>query len=210
MKKSTHAKKPASKYVKCILGAAIIGLTGFSSFLVTGNSYKALSAGDADIKVLGTSNLHDWTMEAKDVVCSANFVFLPGENTQPKSLTDLNLSVAVHNLKSGKSSMDSKAYSALKADKFNSIAFVLTSATIVPSSKNQFQVKASGNLSIAGMTKPVSMEVNGVVNPDGTITCTGSEKVKMTDYQIKPPVFMLGALKTGDELTINFSVIFKK
>lgn len=210
MKKSTSAKNLTSKYTKYVLGAIIICLTGFSGIPVTGKIYKAVSSGDADIKVLGTSNLHNWTMEAKDIACSANFDFLPGNNSEPQSLTSLSLSVLVRNLKSGESSMDSKAYSALKADKFSSIVFVLTSATIVPSSKNQFQVNASGNLTIAGVTKPVSMEVNGLVNPDGTITCTGSEKVKMTDYQVKPPVFMLGALKTGDGLTINFTVVFKK
>jgi len=48
------------------------------------------------------------------------------------------------------------------------------------------------------------------VNPDGSIACSGSEKLKMTDYKIKPPVFMLGALKTGDVLNINFSLTFKK
>jgi polyisoprenoid-binding protein YceI len=210
MKKSTHAKNLPARYVKYALGAVIVCLMGFSGILPVGNIYKAASSGDADIKVLGTSNLHNWTMEAKDIACSASFDFLPGNSSEPKSLTALNLSVPVHNLKSGESSMDSRAYSALKASKFNSIAFVLTSATIVPSAKNQFQVKALGNLSIAGVSKPVSMEVNGLVNPDGTITCTGSEKVKMTDYQIKPPTFMLGALKTGDALTINFTVVFKK
>jgi len=47
-------------------------------------------------------------------------------------------------------------------------------------------------------------------NPDGSIACSGSQQIKMTDYQIKPPSFMLGALKTGDALTINFSLTLKK
>jgi polyisoprenoid-binding protein YceI len=193
-----------------ILAIALISLTGFSGIHPEKNKTRSATSGDADIKVSGTSNLHDWTMEAKNSSCSATFNFLPGNNNQPQSLTALTLSVPVQNLKSGKSSMDSKAYSALKADKFNSIVFVLTSATIVPAPKGRFLVTTSGNLSIAGVTKPISMEVSGLVNPDGTITCTGSQNVKMTDYQIKPPVFMLGALKTGDELAIKFTVVFKK
>ena len=31
----------------------------------------------------------------------------------------------------------------------------------------------------------------------------------MADYRIKPPSFMFGALRTGDDLTINFSLILK-
>jgi hypothetical protein len=32
----------------------------------------------------------------------------------------------------------------------------------------------------------------------------------MTDYHIKPPTYMLGALKTGNKLTIDFTMVVKK
>jgi len=32
----------------------------------------------------------------------------------------------------------------------------------------------------------------------------------MSDYQIKPPTYMLGALKTGNALTIDFTLTVKK
>jgi polyisoprenoid-binding protein YceI len=198
-------------YVRNSIGAVIVflaGVIGFTSLtgFVGGNS----PAADADIKVLGTSNLHNWTMEAKDVTCSAKFNFLSGNDNLPKSLTALNLSVPVKNLKSGESSMDSRAYTALKADTYGAIVFALTSATIVPGAKDHFLIKSAGNLSIAGVTKAVTMDVNCQVSADGIITCIGSEKLKMTDYQIKPPTFMLGALKTGNDLTINFTLVVKR
>jgi polyisoprenoid-binding protein YceI len=189
------------------IAIALICLTGFSGLRPADSTNRSTTTGDADIKVSGTSNLHDWTMEAKNSSCSASFNFLPGNANQPQSLTALTLSVPVQNLKSGKSSMDSKAYTALKAKTYSTIVFVLTSATILPGQKNQFEVKSTGNLSIAGVTKQVTMDVTGIVNTDGTITCHGSKKLKMTDYQIKPPVFMLGTLKTGDDLTIDFILI---
>jgi polyisoprenoid-binding protein YceI len=210
MKQSTHSKNRPASYVRYALGAIVICLSGFSDILPAGNANLPASPGNADIKVSGTSNLHDWTMEAKDISCSAEFNFLPGNSNEPKSLTALTLSVPVQQLKSGKSSMDSKAYDALNVKKYNAIVFTMTTAAIVPGQKNQFQVKTTGNLSIAGVTKPVTMDVTGTVNADGTITCHGSEKLKMTDFQVKPPVFMLGALKTGDELTIDFTVVIKK
>jgi len=193
--------------------AGIIGFTGLTAFTGTHRPTSALKvavAGNADIKVLGTSNLHNWTMEAKNITCSAKFNFGPGNGNEPKSLTELNLTVPVKDLKSGESSMDSRAYTALKAKTFTDISFSLTSATIVPGQKDHFLIKGAGNLSIAGVTKPVSMDVNCQVSTDGLITCTGSEKLKMTDYQIKPPTFMLGAFKTGNDLTINFTLVVKK
>ena len=99
---------------------AIIFLLGLSGSLRAQDAYRVA---DPDIKVLGTSNLHNWTMEAKDVTCSANFVFGHGGNGLPQSLTELKLVIPIHNLKSGESSMDSRAYTALKADKFGTIEF---------------------------------------------------------------------------------------
>lgn len=186
---------------------AIIFLLGLSGSLRAQDAYRVA---DPDIKVLGTSNLHNWTMEAKDVSCLANFVFGPSGTGLPQSLTALNLVIPVHNLKSGESLMDSRAYNALKADKFGTISFTSASASIIPGQKNQFQVKSSGTMTIAGAKQPVVLIVSCQVNTDGSITCSGSQQLKMTDYQIKPPSFMLGALKTGDLLTINYSLILKK
>jgi polyisoprenoid-binding protein YceI len=210
MKKPTSIKNSISKYVSYICGAAVVLLAAFPGIILAQDTYKISASGDPDIKVLGTSNLHNWSMEAKMLSCSAKFNFPGGNNSLPQSLTSLNLTIPVQNLKSGESSMDSRAYSALKSDKYAAITYVLTAGSIVPAAKNQFQVKSTGNMSIAGVTRVVALDVNCLVNPDGSITCKGTQLLKMTDYQIKPPVFMLGALKTGDELTIDFTLVFKK
>jgi polyisoprenoid-binding protein YceI len=198
------------KNISSILGIFFLCWFNFNGILLAQDSYKFINSGNADIKVLGTSNLHNWTMEAKGISCSANFNFLPGTSDQLQSLSELNLSVPVQNLKSGESLMDSRAYTALKSEKFNSIVFVMTSASIISLQKNHFQIKGLGNLTIAGVTRVVNMLVDCSVNPDGTITCNSSQKLKMTDFQIKPPVFMMGVLKTGDELTIDLTCVLNK
>ncbi len=206
MKKNLLFKAPDAAYTRSIWGLAIIFLA-FAGSLRAQDVYRAA---DPDIKVLGTSNLHNWSMEAKDITGSAKFGFPAAGGGQPQSLTALDLSIPVHNLKSGESSMDSRAYTAMKADKFGAITFTSASAVIVPGQKNQFQVKSTGSMTIAGMTQPVVLYGCCQVNADGSIGCSGSAQLKMTDYQIKPPSFMLGALKTGDALTINFSLTLKK
>ncbi len=209
MKKITSSKNTRSKYLKYAIGIAVVCLTGFTGISPTPPTNNATKPGDADIKISGTSNLHNWTMEAKGISCPAKFNFLPGHG-QPESLTALTLSIPVQDLKSGESGMDSRAYTALKAKQFSNIVFEQTSATLTAGQKDQFQVKSLGNLSIAGVSKPVAMDAACLIDADGTITCSGSAKLKMTDYQIKPPTFMLGALKTGNDLTINFKLVVKK
>lgn len=45
------------------------------------------------------------------------------------------------------------------------------------------------------------------VNKDGTIHCTGSDELKMTDYNVKLPSPMLGAMKIGDDVKLSFTVV---
>jgi hypothetical protein len=206
MKKNNRFTAPALTYIKGISGLAMIFLIGLSGSLQAQDAYQVA---DPEIKVLGTSNLHNWSMEAKDIACSAKFTFVPGSSL-PQSLTALDLAIPIHNLKSGESLMDSRAYTALKADKFGTITFTSASAVIVPGQRNQFQVKSTGTMTIAGVGRPVVLTVACQVNVDGSITCSGSQELKMTEYQIKPPSFMLGALRTGDVLTINYSLVLKK
>jgi hypothetical protein len=205
MKKYVPLTSSCPTYIKGIWVLPVF----FLMFAGSIRAQEVYNAPDPDIKVLGTSNLHNWSMEAKEVSCSAKFGFSPG-NTLPQTLTALELSLAVHNLKSGESMMDSRAYTAMKADKFATITFSSSSSVIVPGQKGQFQIKSTGNLKIAGVEQPVTLVAACQVNADGLIVCNGSQQIKMTDYQIKPPSFMLGALKTGDALTINYSIIFKK
>ena len=207
MKKNNQFAKLALTYTKGVSSVAFIFLLGLSGSLRAQDAYRAY---DPDIKVLGTSNLHNWEMEAKDITCSAKFTFAPGAGVLPQSLASLDLVIPVHNLKSGESLMDSRAYNALKADKFGIITFTSSSAVIVPGQKNQFQVKSTGTMTIAGAPRQVLLITACQVNADGSISCSGSQELKMTDYQIKPPSFMLGALRTGDLLTINYSLILKK
>jgi YceI-like domain len=169
----------------------------------------APGAASADIKVLGTSNLHDWTMEDKDVACTAKFTYASGKSV-PDGLNGFGFTFPIHNLKSGKSGMDSKAYDAMKAKSGGDIVFTASSSTVTPGSGGQFSVKSKGSLTIAGISQPVVLTATCIAQADGSISCKGMDKLLMSDYQIKPPTYMLGALKTGNALTIDFTMIVKK
>jgi hypothetical protein len=163
--------------------------------------YKLSSSKDNVIKVAGKSNVHDWTMIGENPVCEASFGPVSADGV-PKSLGSLNFSVKAKNLKSESESMNNRTYKA--------IDFKLREASITPLQKNKFSVNATGTLTIAGVSKVINLVVSGEVKADNTIVCTGQEKIKLTDYGIQPPSFMLGAMKVGNELTILFTLNLKK
>jgi polyisoprenoid-binding protein YceI len=170
--------------------------------------YKISDSKDIDMKLSGTSTLHNWSMDAKIFSSTADFKFkVPG---QLAAINSLAFTLAVADLKSGESGLDKNAYKTLNAKQYKDITYKLISATVTPKDNGKYLVKSRGSLTIAGVTKEVMMDVSCSVNKDGTVTCTGSQSLNMTDYAVKPPKFMLGAMKTGDAVTLDFTLVYKK
>ncbi len=149
--------------------------------------------------ISGTSTLHDWTMTSAEATYDARFE-LSNEGT-PIQLVSLTYSLPAESLKSGKGAMDKNAYNALNTDKHKKITFVLTGSAAEGSA-----LKCTGNLTIAGVTKPITLDADCKPGANGDMTCTAKYALKMTDYKVEPPTFMFGSIKTGDDLTLAFSI----
>ena len=110
--------------------------------------------------------------------------------------TALTVKVPVAGLKSGHAGLDKNLQKALKAEEFPEIVFSLASY------KAQ---EATGTLSIAGVAKPavVKVAVNGTV-------VTGEHELKMSDFGVKPPKMMMGAVKTDDKVVVKFRIDLKQ
>jgi polyisoprenoid-binding protein YceI len=199
-----------NKQFRLIVVCISIGCLGLNNPVASQSIYKINESKDIDIKLSGTSTLHNWAMEARAFDGDAQFGFSPGNDRQLTSLTSLTFSLDVRNLKSDEKALDKNAYKALKTDRYKDILFTMTSASVFPEQESKYLIKTHGNLSIAGVTREIEMDVYCVVNTDESIRCTGSDKLNMTDYQVKPPSFLLGAMKTGDAITLDFTLVFKK
>ncbi len=189
--------------------AIVIAAILFSAMpqgLLAQTNYKLIPGKDATIKVLGSSNIHDWTMASSAMESRGEFKFDDGSF---RSLSEFSFSIDAKSLKSEHESMDNRTYKTIKADQYPTISYKLNSAVITLLQKNKYMIKATGDLTIAGTTQTVVLNVTAVVNPDNTITCTGSQKIKLTDYKIQPPSFMLGAMKVTNDLTIQFNLLYK-
>ena len=190
-----------SKISKMLLALIVVS----AAWAMASVSAQTFVVKSYDMKISGTSNMHDWTMKAKDANINAVWTLQPGKISD---LTGLDFSMPVKGLKSNSDLMDSRTYTTLKADKHQKINFKLVSADVTQQQGNQYLIKATGNLTIGGVTKSVVLMANGIMNNEKLITVTGSKKIKMSEWQIKPPSFMFGAMKVGDEVTIDFNLKF--
>ena len=156
----------------------------------------------------GTSTFHDWDMTSEKANCDISFNF---DGANITDLSSLLFTVQVETLKSDSKGLNKNAYKALNVEKYPVISFSSNYANIRSNGPNSYIISAKGKLTISGISKDVWLVGFSTVNPaDMSIQITGSVKIKMTEYNVKPPGFMFGAMKTGNEITVKFNVSLKK
>lgn len=159
---------------------------------------------DFKMTITGTSSLHDWESEVTKLTADGKFTV----DGTLKSIENLLVEIPVIDIVSPKGSvMDKKTYKALEEEDHPTITYRLTKVqSITPKGSNGFTVKTSGKLTIAGTTKDVTIQVDGERLANGNLKFTGSKALKMTDFNVEPPTALLGTIKTGDDISVNFQL----
>jgi len=193
------------KFPLFIVIVTLIGSLLFSANVAAQSKHK--STGAVNIVIEGTSNIHDWDIKSDKGTCTS--VFDVNNVGSLKSISALSFSVPAKSLKSKHSGMDKNTYKALNTASYSSIDFTAASVDIKPSGNVGYILTTKGKLTIAGTSREVSLLANGTVNPDKSITYSGTYHLKMTEYKVAPPTAMLGTIKTGDDVVVKFNMVLK-
>jgi len=155
-----------------------------------------------NLTISGTTNVHDY--ETKVTQMNGEIV-LNGTN-QVKGMI---VNIPVKSIKSKEKLMDTKTYEAFNAEKYPIITFKMTELNSLQLNGTDVNVAVSGNLTINGTTKKVTLKSNGKVLKSGSYQFKGALALKMTDFNMKPPTAMMGMMKVGDGITLKYDVIFE-
>jgi polyisoprenoid-binding protein YceI len=167
-----------------------------------GQQTYVLGNQESEMTIDGTSTLHGWTSNVESLEGSVKIDF---SESDISNIQDLNISILVQSIKSGKSGLDKNMYKALKAAKYPKIGFHLNS---IKKESNQFNYK--GALKIAGYSKEISGNVSYDQASESRIYFSGAISFNMSEFKIDPPKAMMGAIKTGDQVTIKYTLVFNK
>ena len=177
------------------------------------------------VTIDGTSTIHDWTVEG--AIIGGIFEIDPAFQADKtlKGVACLNtrgkapiatITIPVRSLKSkvavASQRMDEVMYEAMRIKENPKITYKLNEMVIkgaVPDSGTPVKFDTKGELMVSGVTNTIDMEVamERIASPDGEmLKFAGSKVVKMTDFKIQPPApkLAMGAIKTGDEVTVKF------
>lgn len=168
-----------------------------------------LALGSARVSIAGTSNIHTYTastttvrltrVQVASVATGANFW---DEVVKPGQLEAFEIVIPAATLTSPKEGLDKNMQKALKVQEFPDITFRLLRTT----AGTNGALNAVGVLKIAGVEREVTLTLK-TERQDAGLLVKGELGLLMTDFNIKPPVAMLGMLKTDPKVVITFETV---
>jgi YceI-like domain len=194
-----------SAFLSCLIPVVLV-ISGSQS-TVLAQTWQKLSP-DSKLWIDGASNKSDWTVYATDIKGR----ILDGGNLSGfRMFESVEMTVRASGIVSRKSRiMDRIMLGALKASDFPDIVFESThvGGSALPDSARLAvsELDMEGNLTLAGVTKPIRLKVTVSKGEGDTYRFTGSKEIVMTDYGIKPPTALFGSLHTKNEVTVNFDL----
>ena len=178
-------------------------ITGFTPVVMAQQTAKFL-ASESSMEIKGTSNLHEWEERVKSFNVTLDVVY--GNNTV-QGFNNVVFSSASTAIESDNSIMTNKTQEALNVKKYPEIRFTQTSKGVLQNQNGKLTGTIEGNLELAGVRKLITLSFEGKVE-SGKLSISGSEKIKMSDFNISAPTALLGSLKTGDEVELIYLLQF--
>lgn len=151
-----------------------------------------------DFNVSGTSTVRGWTCEAKGVV-----TVTPGKTSSPvpgfaSGVESATVTVPLKAFKCPNDEMTQHLNEAMKSDKFPEIVFRLEKYEA-----GGGQTQATGTMTILGASQQVIFPATLKASGKG-VEIAGNTRLDMTKFGVEPPVVMLGLLKVGPQIRIEF------
>jgi polyisoprenoid-binding protein YceI len=164
----------------------------------------------SEVTIEGTSSLHAFHCKTNKI--NAYVDVDPGYAKDltkvARPIVSVKVNIVVRTLSCGNGQMDNNMFSTLDADKNPLIKYTMSNYDILDGTKSPaaFVATTTGTLTISGQEKVINMKINAERLSDGKATAQAEQAILMTDFGIKPPSFMFGRLKVGNEVTVKFNL----
>ncbi len=156
----------------------------------------------------GTSTVRNWSCAAPriDAVIDADAGAPAAVLGLAKAVKTVTLTFPVAQLDCVNNTMNGHMRRALNADRQPTIRFSLTSYELARATAVTGTLQ--GTLLLNGQTRPITFPATFAA-ADGALRVTGRYALKMTDWGVEPPKLMMGAMKVGEVVTVNFDLLLQ-
>ena len=152
----------------------------------------------AQYEVSGTSTVRGWSCPVEGAMEAT-----PGQSLDPlpgfpSGLNSVKVTVQVYEFECPEEEMNEHLQEAMEASEYPEIIFKLQQYSMAGET-----AKASGTITIHGVTKSIRFEIE-LVESSGGVRGVGQTKINITEFGVTPPSVWLGLLNVGEVVTIKF------
>lgn len=166
---------------------------------------------DSRLWVEGTSNVRDFTCTARTMeadIATTSSTAATALYAGEKAVTSVAFRIPAARLDCKNGQMNEHMLKALKAGTSPMIAFELGTYELLDTS-GKVHAKLAGTLSLGGVTKSITLDVDLVQEAAGGLRVKGTYDLRMTEFGLKPPSLMMGTMKVSDLVKVNFDLMLK-
>lgn len=165
--------------------------------------YQALP--ESELYIEGDATLRDYSCQADTLEASVRF---PDSAAVSNQVPEVRLSIRVRAFECGLRPMNRDLYQALKAEQHPSIEFQLRTVQRVgpADSTGWHPVRILGDLTIAGQTRTVQVDLMGRYLSNNEVRVRGAHTISMGAFGVEPPTALGGLIRAKDSVTVRFDL----
>ena len=204
--------------MKRVFGTLILAALAATASLAHAEPGELVLRTGSKLWLTGSSTVHDYSSQASslEVAFRCDPALWPADATggdaiegliRAKGVTTIDVVVSVTGLKSGKDGLDRNMYKALLAPQHPEIRFTMAGYAIgAVSDSAGTAIDARGTLKVAGVEREILMSATARREGDAVrLRC--DVPLLMTQFGIKPPKMMLGAIRTSDKVVVHIDLV---
>ena len=184
-----------SPRMRIVPAAAIVFCAGLGVLLPT------MAAGqqpNVDFSVSGPSTVRSWTCTVKGVLKVTPGTGAPALPGMASGVQTATVTVPVKDFKCPNDEMTQHLMETMKPEQHAEITFRMERYVV-----NGGQAEATGAVTINGVTAPLNLPLT-IDASGGRLQVAGNTRLDMTKFRVDPPVVMMGMLKVGPQIRIEF------
>ena len=153
---------------------------------------------NVDFSISGTSTVRSWTCTVKGVLKVTPGIGAPALPGMANGVQTATVTVPVKDFKCPNDEMTQHLMETMKPEQHAEITFRMERYVV-----NGGQAEATGAVTINGVTAPLTLPLT-VDASGGRTQVAGNTRLDMTKFRVDPPVVMMGMLKVGPQIRIEF------
>jgi hypothetical protein len=152
------------------------------------------------IYISGESNVNQFSFRYKKAYLQSRY------NSSSRDSENIEISIPIKDFEASNPMMYSDFLALMKESDYPRIKVAFSKRQLQCSKDNLSATCPDIRITIAGITRIYKIQC-AVFKCSDNLYLSGEETIKLSDFQLKPPVKMLGLVKVNNEIDVNFGFI---